>query len=195
MSVKFTQEILHHEEGDFIKVQHLSIYGSNKEIGYTLGNLAKNQHQIKRFKHKDTFRYECQKQYLKANYPIHYKRMTGLAKAYNENIVDTVLDFSCFGNPLDSLGCSAVFYPPKYTESNSGILSRNLDLPIRSFSELQTGKESQTEQASANMYVIELYPDKGYSSLINFCFELYGLSLDGINSEGFMLSPKNWTVN
>jgi predicted choloylglycine hydrolase len=38
------------------------------------------------------------------------------------------------------------------------------------------------------MYVVELYPDKGFSSLVNLSFELYGLSLDGINSEGLTVT-------
>lgn len=188
MSIKFQQNTIHDTKGDFVKAKHLRICGKNEEIGYKLGEIAKNVHKLTRTKNNDELKYKCQKKYLKDNYPIHYNRMTGLAKAYSEDIENTCFDFTCFGNPLDAIACSAVYYPPEFTESKSGVLSRNLDLPTISFSKMISGNDKNDVPATSNMYVVELYPDMGYSSLINMSFELYGLGLDGINSEGLTVT-------
>jgi len=188
MALKFEQQVIHQLEGDFSKVNNLRLFGTNEEIGFKLGEIAKNQHFISRSRNLNTLKNKCQKEYLKMNYPIHFKRMKGLARAYSENIDTTEYDFTCFGNPLGINACSAVFYPPGYTKSNVGILSRNLDLPTISFAEMITGNGSEDIPAASNIYIVELYPDEGYPSLLNLSFELYGLGLDGINSEGLTVT-------
>ncbi len=189
MPLKFEEYIIHDKKDDFIKVKNLRLWGTNEEIGFKLGEIAKKQHSISRIKNTDSIKNLCQKKYLRNNYPIHYSRMKGMANAYGENIDNTEYDFTCFGNPLGVNACSAVFYPPEFTETKTGILSRNLDLPTISFSEMIKGKNVANEpSALSNIYVIEIYPDNGFSSLINLSFELYGLGLDGINSEGFSVT-------
>ena len=185
MALKFEEVILHDKQGDFLKVKHLRLFGTNEEIGHKLGEIARNQHQIQRPRFLNAHKHSCQHNYLEKNYPIHLNRMRGFANAYDDDIYKTEYDYTCFGNPLNFLACSAVFYPPIYTETQTGIISRNLDLPTISFSEIIAGKQFANEKpAMSNPYIIEIYPDEGYSSLITLSFELYGLALDGINSEG-----------
>jgi predicted choloylglycine hydrolase len=189
MALDFKEHIVHKQEGDFSLVKNIQLFGTNEEIGFKLGEIAKINHSISKLKNIDVIKNNCQKIYIKANYPIHYQRMTGLAKAYGEDINKTSFDFTCFGNPLANNACSAVYYPPRFTKNKTGILSRNADLPLTSFSEIITGKKDSDENpAASNIYITELYPDKGYSSLIVLSFELFGLGLDGINSEGLAVT-------
>jgi predicted choloylglycine hydrolase len=189
MALKFVEEIIHSKKDDFIKVKNIRLYGTNEEIGFKLGEIAKKQHTVSRHKNSDLLKNTCQKYYLNNNYPVHYRRMKGMANAYGEDIENTEYDFTCFGNPLGINACSAVFYPPEFTETKTGILSRNLDLPTISFSEMITEENVANEPAAmSNLYVIEIYPDCGFSSIVNLSFELYGLGLDGINSEGLAVT-------
>lgn len=189
MALKFEEDIIHFKKDDFIKVKNIRLFGTNEEIGFKLGEIAKMQHSVSRFKNSDSLKNKYQKKYLRNNYPVHYSRMNGMAKAYGEDIETTEYDFTCFGNPLSINACSAVFYPPEFTETKTGILSRNLDLPTISFSEMISAENVADEpSAMSNLYVIEIYPDKGFSSLMNLSFELYGLGLDGINSEGLAVT-------
>lgn len=189
MTLKFEEKVIHDKEGDFVTVKNICLFGTNEEIGFKLGEIAKKQHTIIRNKNSDSLKNRCQKKYLSNNYPVHYSRMKGMAKAYSQDIDNTDYDFTCFGDPLGVNACSAVFYPPEFTETKTGILSRNLDLPTISFSEMMTGVKNVDEPSAVSyIYVVEIYPDKGFSSLINLSFELYGLGLDGINSEGLTVT-------
>ena len=188
MTLKTKNEIIHRQKGDFSIVRNLQLFGTNEEIGFELGKIAKHQHNIARTQNTDTLKHNAQKKYLKENYPIHYSRMRGLAKAYSEDIDTTKFDFTCLGNPMSVNACSAAYYPPSVTESGAGILSRNLDLPTISFSEMITGISDTGTPAVSNIYIVEMYPDRGYSSIVNLSFELYGLGLDGINSEGLTVT-------
>lgn len=188
MALRFEQNTIHHQQDDFASVEHLILSGSNEEIGFKLGELARNHHSILRIRNADPLKNECQKKYLKEHYPIHYQRMRGLAGAYSEKIENTDFDFTCFGNPLGVGACSAVYYPPAFTESQTGILSRNLDLPTNSMSGILTEHKKRNASSTSNIYIVELYPDEGFPSMVNLCFELYGLGLDGINSEGLAVT-------
>lgn len=115
--------------------------------------------------------------------------MAGFAKTFGEDIQQAKFDYSCFGATLGVPMCSAVYYPPCSTETKTGILSRNADLPLVSFPQLiDEGMQNNKTRIMKKAYVVELHPNKGYSSLVMFCFELYGLALDGINSEGLAVT-------
>ncbi len=189
MALKFEEFNLHNKQGDYVQVKHLRLFGTNNEIGYKLGELAKNRHQIQKPKHLSKLHRSCQHNYLMKNYPVHFERMQGFANAYDDAINQTEYDYTCFGVTLNTPACSAIYFPPKYTETQTGIISRNADLPLSSFSEIISGKNQNNEDSvMSKPYIIELHPDKGYSSLIMFFFELYGLGLDGINSEGLSVT-------
>jgi len=176
---------IHNESRDQCSVTHIILKGSNENIGKRLGEIAKNRHKIIFSKTKNKFINNCQKEYLKQNYPIHYKRMTGFSQAYNEKISETEYDFSSFGNKEAEIACSAIYYPPEYTRMGEGILSRNLDFEIIPKS---IRENSKLRNPFDFIYVLEIYPDEGYPSLFISCFELFGLALDGINSKGLTVA-------
>lgn len=109
MALEFKEQIVHKQIGDYIVVKNISLFGTNKEIGFKLGEIAKNNHSITKQKNKDFIKNACQKKYIKTNYSIHFERMTGLAKVYGEDINESKTDFTCFGNPLTFNASLALF--------------------------------------------------------------------------------------
>jgi len=188
MALKFNQQIIHQQEGDFSIVTHLQLSGTLEEIGFRLGQISRDSHHIVKTRNPNSLKNACQLKYMMQNYPVHYRRMKGQAKAYSEELESTLFDFTCFGNPLGEGACSAVFYPPDFTESQTGILSRNADLPVISLSDVVSGESIAAPPAASQLYVVEMYPDRGYASIINMSFEIYGLGLDGMNSEGLVVT-------
>lgn len=162
---------------DEIHLSHIVIEGTNEEIGYQLGCLAKESHNISKFSGMDRRVIESQYNYIKTNYPEHYARMVGFAAAYGRCLDDQNLDFSFFGEVSNGTACSAVYYPPAVTTTGRGSLSRNLDFSI-------PGNIRKPSFPFKHSYLVEMHPDSGYSSISLFCFEVFGLALEGINSEG-----------
>ncbi|QGY42112.1 linear amide C-N hydrolase [Maribellus comscasis] len=189
MTLKISAQIIHRKKGDYVTVRHLQLWGSNREIGFQLGKIARKQHSVLAVTNPNPAKNECQKKYIQQNYPVHFERMKGFAEAFGESLVATDKDFSCFGHLNGTIACSAIFYPAEFTQTKTGILSRNADLPLITFQEIMGQKPSpDSKSVLSNPYIIETYPDKGYATLSTFSFELYGLALDGINSEGLVIS-------
>lgn len=169
----------------FMEVRHVVLKGTNYNIGEKIAEIAKRDGvQIQPF--SDPLRNKVQREYMKRNYPIHYERMKGVADAFGLSIENDAHDFSAVPQHPELtvlLGCSAVFYPARFTKSNHDILSRNYDFTTGT---LKQGKRPQEDEmaAMARPYVFEVYPDKGYPSLYLCAFDLLGGVLDGINSEG-----------
>jgi penicillin V acylase-like amidase (Ntn superfamily) len=87
---------------------------------------------------------------------------------------------------MPALGCSVVFYPASATENGHNILSRNYDFAT---GDILTGKRLPKGRAAmARPYLFEIHPDRGYSSLSLCAFDYLGGVLDGINSEGLVVS-------
>ncbi len=162
-----------------IQLHHISTKGTHEEIGYELGRLAKDFHHIDKSTNIDASIIESQYDYLKKHYPEHYARMSGFAKAYGKTLNDYSYDFSFFGDALNGAACSAVYYPPTTTISKRGYVSRNLDFSIPKNTTLDT-----PYFPFKHTYVLEMYPESSYPSISLFCFEVFGLALEGINSQG-----------
>ncbi len=173
------QKTLIAKKRDSIQLSHIVIKGTNEEIGYKFGCLANDFHKIDKSANIDASKVESQYNYLKKRYPEHYARMSGFAKAYGKTLSDHNYDFSFFGDVPNGVACSAVYYPPATTSSKCGYISRNLDFSIPKNLKLE-----KPVFPFKHTYVIEMYPESSYSSISLFCFEVFGLALEGINSEG-----------
>ncbi len=159
----------------FMEVRHIIIKGSNYAIGKKIGEIAKKLN-VRLQPLEDKIINKIQRKYIRNNYPEFYERMRGFADAYGLDISNNNYDFShLWIIPSKFFGCSVVFYPKSFTENQHDIMSRNFDF-IREASIM------------SKVYIFELYPDKGYSSLSICAFDLLGGVLDGINSQGLAVA-------
>lgn len=184
--LEYSETVIAGGSDKFVEVRHVILKGSNFEIGKKIGELAINNgtpitpsenHIMNRAK----------REYMEKNYPLLYERMKGAAVAYGLNFFDDSYDFSGFFQPqMTPPGCSVVFYPAEYTENDHNILSRNYDFITGDI----TGRKPQEGQLAmmARPILFEIHPDNGYSSLALCVCEYLGGVLDGINSEGLVVS-------
>ncbi|MBD3190173.1 MAG: linear amide C-N hydrolase [Candidatus Heimdallarchaeota archaeon] len=186
--------ILNQENG--LTVRHISLKGSNFEIGKKLAEVAKQNHEIdlKHLESSSKKHNQFIKDYFKKKFPIYSQRMKGVAETFHGDLEDNNYDFSGLPFnlefPNNPISCSSVYFPPEFSEIKEGIMSRNYDFPLTTLPELMGIELSEEQKANikpmmAEPYVIELYPeDEGYSSLCITSFDLLTGVLDGINSEG-----------
>jgi len=170
----------------FAEVRHVILKGSNFDIGKKIGELAK-QNGTPIMPSDDHVMNRAKRVYMAKNYPILHERMKGVADAYGLNFTDDSYDFTGLFQPqMAPPGCSVTFYPADYTANGHEILSRNYDFITGDI----TGRRPKEGRLAmmARPFLFEIYPDQGYSSLSLCAFEYLGGVLDGINSEGLVVS-------
>jgi hypothetical protein len=118
--------------GDFMTVRHLTIHGTNFEIGRTLGALAVERYgQTADNLVADRVYARARRVYMQQHFPIHAERMKGVAAAFGLDPDDERYDLTglahLIGLPQPAFGCSVVYYPPLTTVTGHGYLSRNYD--------------------------------------------------------------------
>lgn len=171
---------------DFMEVRHLLLRGTNYNIGKKLADIARKRHNSRPIRYpnmRDTYE---QIQYFKEFYPAHFERMRGVAATYDRELSYHALNFAglYYGLPLSN--CSVIYYPPATTASGTGVMSRNFDFTTGTIYGTEPGRGGHP--ACARPYIIEMYPDRGYASLVICCFDLLGGACDGINSEGLTVA-------
>lgn len=174
----------------FAEVRHIILKGSNFEIGKKIGEIAKRDGLT--FMASETqIINRAKREYMARNYPIHFERMRGVADAFGLKVDDDFYDFTSlfqkqFKPPLVGPGCSVIFYPADFTESGHNILSRNYDFTTGDMNGLRP--KSKEMAIMSRPYLIEIHPDRGYSSLSICALDYLGGVLEGINSEGLAVS-------
>jgi len=170
----------------FAEVRHVVLKGSNFEIGKKIGELAKRDG-VRMTPSKDTILNRAKREYIARNYPILFERMEGIADSFGLDIANDSYDFTgIFQTQMTPPGCSVIFYPAGHTVNGHNILSHNYDFTTGEI----TGRQPQNGRLAimARPYLFEIHPDQGYSSLSLCAFEYLGGVLDGINSEGLVVS-------
>ncbi|MHC4695276.1 MAG: C45 family autoproteolytic acyltransferase/hydrolase [Planctomycetota bacterium] len=171
---------------DFIEVRHITLRGSNFEIGKKLAEIGRFRHgtgPIPGYSRRQT---QAQLRYLRRYYPIHVERMRGVAAAFGTDLDNHAFNFGQLFYGLGSVGCSVVFYPPGTTADGRGVLSRNFDFTTGTLHGTRPPEAKMA--ASSRPYIIEMYPDKGYASLSLCLFDLLGGVVGGVNSEGLVVA-------
>jgi predicted choloylglycine hydrolase len=185
---EFKETVVAGEDKDFMMVRHLVLHGSNHEIGKKLAQIAYSRHRSGPIPIPPAWRdkTEAQRRYFETHYPAFFKRMGGAAAAFEKEIQDNSWNFSglFYGFPL--AGCSVVFYPADLTSQGCGIVSRNFDFSTGTMYGTKPGPGQLP--VCARPYVIEMYPEEGYASLVTCSFDLLGGVCDGINSEGLVVA-------
>jgi hypothetical protein len=183
----------------FMTVRHLVLRGSNFQIGQHLGQIAIERYGKSLDDYKANPLYaRARRLYFQRNYPIHWERLRGVAAALGLEPDDDRYDLTNLlfnvDMPPQTLGCSVVYYPPSTTANSAGYLSRNYDFSVGSMADamripLPPKVKAQMRPVMCEPYIMAWYPeDGGYASLAIHAFDLLSGTLDGINSEGLVVS-------
>jgi hypothetical protein len=172
--------------GDSLEVRHLILTGSNEEIGRELARLASERYQAKPARSQDELRARAQRHYIEKNFPILFARMSGVAAFYGQRLDDDAWDHSGLAFIELHAGCSIVHLPRQLTSIGSSVVSRDYDYSTGSisFGFLSPGML----HATARPYLMELHPDTGYASIAMVAYDLLSGVIDGMNSEGLIVT-------
>lgn len=186
-------------------VRHLTLRGTNYEIGRRIGEIARQRHGRNADTHlRGDPRYvRVRRHYIQQSYPMLWERMRGVAAAFGLDAHDDHYDFSILFYGVDMpqgsdargippIGCSVVYYPPTTTANGSAYLSRNFDFSIGSIADvfgLPVSGGSKLEPMVRHPYVLELHPtDGGYASIAIQAYDLLSGTVDGMNEAGLVVS-------
>jgi len=188
-ALDFSEKVVAGGPSDFMIVRHVKMTGSNRGIGKKLAEIAKERHAVT-LGTADPTALRARQEFYRRNYPNHFERAIGVAEAYGLTLETANVDVMALPINLGiNPGCSTVYYPPQYTESGHPILSRNYDFSTGSFAEILGQRpKPNTRAMTADVYVMEVYPDQGYSSLYLCTYDMLGGCLDGINSAGLTVA-------
>jgi hypothetical protein len=186
--LSFQERIVAGGTNDFMLVKHLVLRGSNFDIGRKLAEIARDEHgaALTSGRDEDRLKLGVLERYMARHFPIHHERLRGVAAFHGLTGEKRPIDFSGLFYNLSGGGCSVVFYPPRFTDTGKGVLSRNYDFSTGTLD----GREPPPGHpaATSRPYVLELHPDRGYASIAMCAYDLVGGALDGINSEGLCVA-------
>lgn len=195
----FHEQIYFDGSDSFATVYHLTMRGTNFEIGQKLTELAIERYGVSSAKREAEPIYsQARRTYLQRNHPIFWERMRGVASVLDLDPNDNGYDFSVLGRrlagPLPRIGCSVVYYPPTTMANGSGYLSRNYDFSAGTMADVVPMPvppeiKKQMPRVMSELYIMEWHPeDGGYASLAIHGFDMLSGTLDGINSAGLVVS-------
>jgi hypothetical protein len=171
---------------DYLEVHHIVLRGKNEDIGRALADIARNRHGVQPLPSTNAMVSRTQRRYLAKHYPIYVERMKGVAASYGKHLDDDSLNFSVLPYAQVRASCSVMYFPPSFTELGTGIVSRYYDFTTGTL----RGTRPPPGQLgdTARPYIVELHPDRGYSSLSLCAYDMLGGVLDGVNSEGLTVA-------
>jgi predicted choloylglycine hydrolase len=181
--------ILEKGPGDYMEVRHIVVRGTNEAIGRALGDIAQKEYGARLDRYTSPLNGRARREYITANYPILWERMKGVAGSYGIDPYDGTYDTGSLAYGIGPAGCSIIFFPGNRTDNGHAIYSRNMDYFIVTASEIFGTPPSTTSgKMCSKNYVLEIYPDRGYSSIVIGSFDLLNGPLDGMNERGVTVS-------
>jgi predicted choloylglycine hydrolase len=174
----------------YMEVRHIVLRGTNEEIGKALGDIAQQWLGIKKLLPFAAPIYaEARRQYMLKNYPILLERMNGVAKSYGLSPTDNTYVTSGLYYDIAPFACSAVFFPGNSTTNGHSLIGHNVDFHIATMREMIGMKRVEGDHnLYSRNFVMELYPDKGYPSIVIGAIDLLNGFQGGINSQGLVLT-------
>ena len=137
MSILKNEPIYPFQDGDYSKPRHIIVEGTNEEIGFDLGTLAKNEYGTKLGVYDEPIYAVARREYLARNWPAMLERSQGVLRAYGLPADDVVHDATALpydwydtsrGRSLEGNTCSAAVLPIEKSENGATFVSRNFDL-------------------------------------------------------------------
>ncbi|MBN1527145.1 MAG: linear amide C-N hydrolase [Candidatus Omnitrophica bacterium] len=175
--------------GAYMEVRHIVLKGTNEEIGKALADIAREQYNTNLVKYAEPIYARARHDYMKLNYPIMFERMKGVARSYGLSLDETDYDTSGLYYWMTAPKCSGIFIPAAAAENGHNFYASNRDYYLASMSEVLGGKRKPGEEDfSSRVFVVEMYPDKGYSSLGVGVIDLLSINIDAINSKGLSVA-------
>jgi predicted choloylglycine hydrolase len=175
--------------GEYMEVRHIVVLGTNEEIGRALGDIAQKDYGTRLDRYPTLQQATARNQYIRTSYPVLYERMKGVAASYGLGAEDTLYDTGSLSYGLLPAGCSIIYFPGNVTGSGHAMYSRNMDYFTATAAEIFGGSPTAAgERMCSKNYVLELYPDSGYPSIVIGSFDLLNAPLDGMNAQGVTVS-------
>lgn len=171
---------------NYMEVRHLVLQGSDRDIGFALGDYARNKLGVMELKaYRDPIYGEARQLFLQWNFPALLERSRGVADAYGLKAGETRFDTTSLPYGIGSFACSAISFPPDVTANGHALVARNYEYYTVSALELFTGKSAPDEsKLNSQSFIAELYPEAGFASMQTAGFDLLNFPLDGINEKG-----------
>jgi len=180
--------ILARGPGEHMEVRHIILKGTNEEIGYALGNIAQKDYGVILNKYAEAAYAKARLEYMRKNNPILLERMKGVARSYGVSLEDTLLDTSSLPAFFKPPQCSGILFPAAYSANGHTFYSASREYYLATLSEVMDKKPRPGEKKIfTETAVIEIYPDKGYSSLFVMAGDLTW-GVDVVNSAGLSVS-------
>ncbi|HEY6056949.1 MAG TPA: hypothetical protein VIV06_02905, partial [Candidatus Limnocylindrales bacterium] len=180
-SARFDAEVLALPDVPVV-ARRLAVSGSNVQIGRAVTELAIARYGMRPEDLLGDGRYvRARRTYFRRNYPIHLRRMRGVAGAFGLHPDDDRFDFSILRSKRrpavpSNLNADSTYTPPAASETGSGTLSR--------WADLQNKVEDQLE-----LYIME-WRSVGASiaSVAVHVDDLLSGTIAGINATGLAVS-------
>ena len=173
---------------DFMTVHHLVLRGRQADIGARLAAEAVEAFGWQPRPAPDPVRNRARRRWFEQNWPAHYQRMAGAAKAYGADLGDDSLDLGTVLAAPVTPQCSVVWCSSKLSAEGRARVDRNMDFTTRTLSEILGGAPMANEPAvMSRPYVVESHPDDGYATIITAIGDLSGC-VDGINDQGLVVA-------
>jgi predicted choloylglycine hydrolase len=181
--------LVKHDDQQYMEVRHIVLKGTNEQIGKALADIARESYQTKLTRYADPLYGRARLAYMETNYPILRERMKGVARSFGLPPDDVVYDTSFLNFGTGGPECSAVFIPAAFSATGTNFYAANRDYYLASRSEVMGGKRQPGERdVTSQIFVIELYPDKGYPSIAVGSMELLNGPVDLVNSKGLAVA-------
>jgi Acyl-coenzyme A:6-aminopenicillanic acid acyl-transferase len=175
---------------DFLTVRHLRASGSNRRIGQAMAAAARAVYGADAGPHPafDRTVQRARRGWFADNHPVLSERMAGIADVLDVEADDDGWDLGRLGPVETPAGCSAVFHPGSRTKNGHGLLGRNFDFPIGTYSDILGRRPTPGERPlAADPWVLELRPDHGYATILLGIMDMMG-GMDGINEAGLAVT-------
>lgn len=130
----------------------------------------------------------ARRRWFDTQHPVLAERIRGVGDAFGVDPERDDIDLGMLGTYEVPAGCSAVFYPSAGTRDGHALLARNFDFPTAGYTHVVGLPPVDGERPlAADPWVVELHPDRGYSSVTTGIMDMLG-AMDGINSAGLAVT-------
>ncbi|MHB8119133.1 MAG: C45 family autoproteolytic acyltransferase/hydrolase [Methanothrix sp.] len=177
------------ENGTQVEWRHIVLKGNNTQIGMAQAEISQRDYGVNSLtRYADPVYGKARQTYMERNYPMMEERMKGIAMAYGLSPDNASFDTNTLPYDMGSLACSMIYFPPQTAENGHAITARNLEWYLVPMDLYLSRTENATgNETSSRNFLLEIYPDQGYSTLAIGTSDL-NIVIDGLNSVGLGIS-------